>query len=58
MLGEVGDVIKTGSNDVYVLKNTFNKKQILIPVLDNVVLETNIEGGYIVVRLMKGLIDE
>lgn len=58
VLGEVGDVIKTGSNDVYVLKNTFNKKQILIPVLDNVVLETNIEGGYIVVRLMKGLIDE
>lgn len=58
VLGDVGDVIKTGSNDVYVLKNTFNKKQILIPVLDNVVLETNIEGGYIVVRLMKGLIDE
>ncbi len=58
VLGEVGDVIKTGSNDVYVLKNTFNKKQILIPVLDSVVLETNIEGGYIVVRLMKGLIDE
>ncbi len=58
VLGEIGDVIKTGSNDVYALKNTFNKKQILIPVLDNVVLETNIEGGYIVVRLMKGLIDE
>ena len=58
VLGEVGDVIKTGSNDVYVLKNTFNKKQILIPVLSDVVLETNIDGGYVTVRLMKGLIDE
>lgn len=58
VLGEIGDVIKTGSNDVYVLKNTFNKKQILIPVLGDVVLETNIDGGYVTVRLMKGLIDE
>ena len=58
VLGEVGDVIKTGSNDVYVLKNTFNKKQILIPVLDSVVKEVSVEGGYIIVELMKGLIDE
>lgn len=57
VIGIVDDVIKTGSNDVYVLKNTFNKKQILIPVIDSVIKETNIEGGYIVAELIKGLID-
>ncbi len=58
VLGIVDEVIQTGSNDVYVLKNTFNNKQILIPVIDDVILETNIEDKYITVRLMPGLIEE
>ncbi len=58
VLGKVCDVIKTGSNDVYVLKDTPGDRQILIPVLKDVVKETDIEGGYITVRPLKGLIDE
>ncbi len=58
VLGVVDEVIKTGSNDVYSLKDTFNHKPILIPVIDGVIIETNIDEGYITVRLMKGLIDE
>lgn len=58
VLGIVDEVIQTGSNDVYVLKNTFNNKQILIPVIDDVILETSIEDKYITVRLMPGLIEE
>ena len=58
ILGVVDEIIKTGSNDVYSLKDTFNKKPVLIPVIEGVVLETNIDGGYIVVKLPKGLIDE
>lgn len=57
ILGVVDEIIKTGSNDVYSLKDTFNKKPVLIPVIEGVVLETNIDGGYIVVKLPKGLID-
>ncbi len=57
VLGTVDDIIKTGSNDVYVLKNTFNNKQILIPVIDSVIKEINIEGGYITAELINGLID-
>lgn len=57
VLGKVGDVIKTGSNDVYVLNDTPDGKPVLIPVLSGVVLKTDIDGGYIIVRLMKGLID-
>lgn len=57
VLGIVEDVIKTGSNDVYSLRDTFNKKPILIPVIDGVVLETDTENKCITVRLPKGLID-
>lgn len=58
ILGVVDEIVKTGSNDVYSLKDTFNKKPVLIPVIEGVVLETNIDGGYIVVKLPKGLIDD
>ena len=58
ILGVVDEIIKTGSNDVYSLKDTFNNKPVLIPVIEGVVLETNIDGGYIVVKLPKGLIDD
>ncbi len=53
-LGRIAEVMKTGSNDVYILDT---KKPILIPVIDQVVKEVNIEGGYVLVELMKGLID-
>lgn len=56
ILGRIDEVIKTGSNDVYVLKET-GGKPILIPVIDEVVKEVNIDDGYVVVELLKGLID-
>ena len=57
VLGVIDDIIKTGSNDVYVLKSENSKKPILIPVIDEVVKEVNIEAGYVTVELLKGLID-
>ncbi len=56
VLGTIDEVIKTGSNDVYVLKSQ-SKKPILIPVIEQVVKEVNLEEGYVLVELMKGLID-
>ena len=56
ILGIIDDIIKTGSNDVYVLK-TPSKKPVLIPVIDEVVKEVNIEEGYVLVKLLEGLID-
>ncbi len=56
-LGIIDEVIKTGSNDVYVLKNTESGKPVLIPVIDDVVKEVNIDGGYVLVELLKGLVD-
>lgn len=56
VLGEIDDIIKTGSNDVYSVKNK-EGKQVLIPVIDEVVLEVNIDEKYVIVELLKGLID-
>lgn len=56
ILGNIKEVIRTGSNDVYVLDND-DKKPILIPVIEQVVKEVNIDDGYVTVELMKGLID-
>lgn len=57
VLGTIEEVLKTGSNDVYVLKSD-RKKPVLIPVIDEVVKEVNIEEGTVLVELLKGLIDE
>ena len=57
VLGRIFDVISTGSNDVYHIKAE-GKKDVLIPVIDEVVKEVNIEDGYVTVALMKGLVDD
>ena len=44
-LGEITDILKTGSNDVYITKAA-DGRQILIPALKKVVTEINIEDGY------------
>ena len=56
VLGTIKEVIKTGSNDVYVLDSN-RKKPVLIPVIEQVVKEVNIDGGYVLAELMEGLID-
>ena len=45
VLGEIIEILKTGSNDVYITK-TPEGKQLLIPALKKVVTEINIEDGF------------
>jgi len=56
-LGIVEDVIQTGSNDVYAVKNS-EGREILIPALKSVVKDVSIEEKRITVVLPKGLIDD
>lgn len=56
-LGELTDVIVTGSNDVYVVKPKTGK-EILVPALKNVVLSVNINERKITVKLPEGLLDD
>ncbi len=62
-LGYVRDILKTGSNDVYVIAQEKEPKQagfhqeILVPALKDVVKEVNPEKGYILLELPAGLLE-
>lgn len=45
VLGEITEILKTGSNDVYITKAK-DGKQILLPALKKVVTEINLEEGF------------
>ena len=55
-IGTVSDVFNTGSNDIYEVKRE-GKKNLLLPVIDDVVLNIDVEDGKITVRMMDGLED-
>ncbi|MBR1731064.1 MAG: 16S rRNA processing protein RimM [Ruminococcus sp.] len=54
--GEIADVFKTGANDVYTVKN--GGREYLVPVVDSIVTEKNVDGGFVLVRPIKGLFDD
>ena len=56
-IGEIGiinDIQETGSNDVYITE--YMGKPLCIPALADVILEVNIDEGYMKVKLPNGLI--
>ena len=55
--GTITDVIKTGANDVYQITDE-TKKDYLIPVIDQVVIETDITGRKLLIRPMKGIFED
>jgi 16S rRNA processing protein RimM len=52
-LGEIGEVIETGSNDVYVVSG--DNGQVLIPAISTVVKDVRPDIGLMVVQLMEGM---
>ena len=56
-LGVIADVLNTGANDIYDVKRE-GKKNLLLPVIDDVVKEIDVEGGRVTVHVMEGLDDE
>lgn len=53
-LGKVDDIYSTGANDIYVVKDELGKQK-LLPGIDEVIKETNIDAGKIIVHLIEGL---
>ena len=51
-LGKLKEVISTGANDVFYVKGVH---EYMIPAVDEFLAETNVEGGYIKVRLIEGM---
>lgn len=54
-LGKLVDILVTGSNDVYVVRNT--EKEILIPAIKQCILKIDLEKGEMLVHLLEGLED-
>lgn len=48
-LGTLADILATGANDVYVVRD--DGREVLVPALDDVVLEVDVAGGRMVVDL-------
>lgn len=55
--GKVTDVLKTGSNDVYEMKDE-NSKAFYIPAIPDIINLVDIEGGVLKITPMKGLFSD
>jgi 16S rRNA processing protein RimM len=55
-LGEVVDVIETGANDVYVVRGP--RGEVLLPAIDDCVLDIDIDAGKMTVHLLDGLLSD
>ncbi len=54
--GTIDDVLQTGANDVYSIKNS--DKNYLVPAIADVVVDTDIDSGIMTIRVPEGLFDE
>ena len=53
VLGSIADVLTPPANNVYVVKG--GARELLIPAVPDFVLETNVDEGYMTVRLIEGM---
>lgn len=53
-LGTIKEILSPGANDVWVVQRD-GKKDLLLPVIDNVVKDVDLDAGEVTVELMEGL---
>lgn len=56
MLGRVSEIIETGANDVYVVQDDDGSEH-LIPAIESVIVQVDVDAGRMLVRPMPGLLD-
>lgn len=56
-LGKVKEIIETGANDVWVVQRKDGGKDILIPYIESVVLEIDVDNKQIRIHVLEGLLD-
>lgn len=56
-IGVISDVFNTGANDIYEVKRE-GRRELLLPVIDEVVKNIDIEAGKVIVHIPEGLDDE
>jgi 16S rRNA processing protein RimM len=52
-LGRVSDVLFTGANEVYVVEG--ERGEMLVPAIEDVVKEVDLEGGRLIVEPLEGM---
>ena len=55
-LGTITDVLQTGANDVFIVAME-NGRELLVPVINDCVIEIDTENKKVIVKLMKGMLD-
>ncbi len=55
-LGKITDVIQNTAQDLYEIKQP-NGKKFLVPVVDEFVKEINVEGGFVELSLIEGMME-
>lgn len=56
LYGKLSDVMQTGANDVYVIKD--NNKEYLVPAIPDVIISTDINEKIMKIRPLNGLFDD
>ncbi len=56
-IGVLVDVMQTGANDVYVIKLKESGKELLLPAIDDCILDINLEEKVMKVHILEGLMD-
>ncbi len=56
VLGELKEVMPTGANDVYIVRQK-NGKELLLPAIKDCILDVDLEQGIMKIHVMDGLLD-
>ncbi len=56
-LGKITDILETGANDVYVIRSDAGKET-LLPAIQSVILDIDLDKGQMLVHLIPGLLPD
>ena len=56
-LGALAEVLRTGANDVYIVRKS-GQRDLLLPAIGDVIAEVDLEGRRMVVELLPGLLED
>jgi 16S rRNA processing protein RimM len=57
LLGNISDIMETGANDVYLVKNDATRREYLIPAISNVIDKIDLQTGTMTITPLEGLLD-
>ncbi len=57
-LGTVVDVLATGGNDVYIIRETGSGRDVLVPAIKDIVKRVDIAAGVLIIDPIPGLFDD